>query len=192
MNSRLEAVVREGDKMKRLFLAAGVMGCALLAASVSMAQTYTGDLIFNQGDFRQFELVGTAPITGGTSNGQLVLTSSGGTYNDLSSGNKQESMNWSISVPVSAVEAMFNGTTTTQYSGYFTDTQNGTTQTYIGASTITGTPSGNSVVLTTSNGELGVGGVNPANIPIGTTPNVANFNWTMTFSATDLQNFLNH
>jgi hypothetical protein len=178
--------------MKRLFLAAGVLGCVLLAASVSMAQTYTGDLIFNQGDFRQFELVGTAPVTGGTSNGQLVLTSSGGTYNDLSSGNKQESMNWSISVPVSAVDAMFNGTATTQYTGYFTDTQNGTTQTYIGASTITGTKSGNSVVLTTSNGELGVGGVNPANIPIGTTPNVANFNWTMTFSAADLQNFLNH
>ena len=178
--------------MKAISLLTGVMACMLLTANVCLAQTYSGDLIFNQNDFRQFELIGSAPITGGTSTGQLVLTSPTGSYNDVTTGNQQEAMNWSISLSAAAVAAMFNGPTTAQYSGYFTDSQNGAQQTYIGAGTVTGTPQGNSIVMTTSNGELGVGGVNPTNIPVGTSPNVANFNWTMSFSKTDLQNFLNH
>jgi hypothetical protein len=178
--------------IKMVFSAMSTVVCILLVTNATMAQTYTGDLIFNQNDFRQFELTGAAPITGGTSNGQLVLTSPNGTYNDVTTGNTQENMNWSMSIPASAVEAMFNGTATTQYTGYFTDNKSSGQQTYIGAGTVSGTPSGNSIVITTSNGELGVGGVNPTNIPIGTTPNVANFNWTMTFSKSDLQNFLNN
>lgn len=169
------------------------MGLFLGFANVSLAQsTYSGDFIFNQNDFRQFELVGSGPITGGTSGSQLTLTSQNGVYNDVTYGNTQEHMDWSISIDKASVAAMFSTPTTTQYSGYFTDSQQNTTQTYIGAGTITGATQGNTVTIATSNGKLGVGGVNPANISVGSTPNVANFNWSMSFSKNDLQNFMNN
>lgn len=148
----------------------------VLIASQAWAQaTYSGELIFNQGDFRQFDILGSGPITGGVSGNNLILTSTGGSFSYQNSSN---SLDWSISLDKTAAAAMVSGTSVTTYTGYFTYGQPQGAQTVIGSGQLNGSVSNGVLSLQTYSGRMGVGGVNPANTVVNDW-NTAAFNWNI-------------
>lgn len=167
--------------------------CALLvlvlslAASSALAQsTYNGEFIFSQGDFREFDILGSGPVTGGVSGNNLVITSSGGSFTYQNSSN---SLDWSVSFDKNAAANMASGTGVTNYSGSFTYGKPQGPQSVIGAGQLNGANTNGVVTLKTYNGRMGVNGVNPANT---TTDdwNTANFNWWVNIPAATFKQWL--
>jgi len=158
-----------------------------LGVSQGWAQSsYSGELIFYQGDFRQLDILGSGPVTGSVSGGNLVISSQGGSFSYQNSSN---SLNWSVSLDKNAASAMVAGTGVTTYTGAFTYGQPQGAQTVIGAGQVNGSLVGGNVTLQTYNGRLGVGGVNPANTTTNDW-NTANFNWNISVPAATFRQWL--
>ena len=174
--------------MKRLTCFTLLALCSMLFASQAMAQTYTGEFLFQQFDFRQIDLLGSGPVAGGVSGNTLVVSSTGGQSQDVANNLAKSTLNWSISFDKTAAASMNTSIVSTPYTGTFTYNQGGPI-TVIGTGTLIGGPRGNTVYLATSNGRMGVGGVNPTSLPLDD-PNTANFNWTMSLNQGDVNNFL--
>ena len=170
--------------MKQFQLATAVI-LMFFATQAWGQSTYSGELIFSQGDFRQFDIAGAGPITGGLSGNNLVISSQGNyTYQGA-----QNALGWSISIDKNAASAMTAGTGVANYQGTFSYGLPQGTQTVIGAGQLNGASSNGTLTMQTYGGRMGVNGVNPAD----TTPddwNTANFNWTMTMPTNTVRQML--
>ncbi|WP_243361039.1 hypothetical protein [Fundidesulfovibrio terrae] len=167
----------------------GVLTALFLVLVVSQAwaqSTYSGELIFSQGDFRQLDVLGSGPVTGGVSGNNLIITSTGGNFSYQNSSN---SLDWSISLDKTAAAAMVSGTGVTTYTGYFTYGQPQGAQTVIGSGQLNGSVSNGVLSLQTYNGRMGVSGVIPANT-VASDWNTAAFNWNMSMPVSTVRLWL--
>jgi hypothetical protein len=148
--------------------------------------TYSGELIFSQYDFRQFDILGSGPVTGSVSGNTLTITSQGGSFTYQ---NSQNSLDWSISLDKNAASSMATGTGVTTYQGSFTYGQPQGAQTVLGTGQLNGASNNGTLILQTYNGRMGVNGVNPANTTVDDW-NTAAFNWNMSIPISAVRTWL--
>lgn len=171
--------------MNKAYLAPALF--LLLFTSHAWGQTtYSSEFIFNQGDFRQLDVFGTGPVTGGVSGNNLVISSQGGSFSNKDTNG---TLDWSINIDKNAATAMTTGTSVTTYQGSFIKGDPMGPTSIIGTGQLNGSTSNGTLTLQTYNGRLGINGANPANTTADDW-NTAAFNWTISIPTSAVRAWL--